>query len=141
MYRRNRRHLRHTHEAMCDSKLEMWPPLRAEPSCPNPSESVVLWKSATPTAGESQEVHPKAPVKHQEPASLSPRVVTTQSGQVIKPLVCFVDCQSLTVYGRKSMDRTSHKLCTVKSKRTGLVTSLVYFIYFIFSLHRTVTQR
>lgn len=93
----NRRLLRHTREAMCDSKLEMWPPLRAEPSCPNPSDRVVLWKSATPSAGESQEVHPKAPVqkslvKQQEPASLSPWVVTTQSGRVIKPLVCFVDC-------------------------------------------------
>ena len=67
----------------------MMPPLRAEPSCPNPSDSLVPSKSATPSAGESQEVHPKAPVqkspvKHQEPASLSPRVVTTRRRRVVK---------------------------------------------------------
>ena len=74
----------------------LMPPLRAEPGRPNHSNNEVPRKSATPSAGESQEVHPKvpvqkSPVKHQEPASLSPRVVTTRRGRVVKPPARFAD--------------------------------------------------
>ena len=62
-----------------------------------PPDSAVSNNSATTSEGESQEVHPKAPVqkslvKHQEPVSLSPRVVTTRSGRVVKLPVRFADC-------------------------------------------------
>ena len=108
-YRRNRRHLRRTQEAMCNSEVEVLLPPRtlANPATPSACEKQLSVQPATSnvtvsngiqqsTAPVRQADNPQVeqPVSSAQSKPASPPVMTTRSGRVVRPPIRYMNSQS-----------------------------------------------
>ena len=108
-YRRNRRHLRRTQEAMCNSEVEVLLPPRtlANPATPSAREQQLSVQPATSNVTVSNGIQQStAPVRQadkpqvEQPVSsaqskpASPPVMTTRSGRVVRPPIRYMNSQS-----------------------------------------------
>ena len=107
-YRRNRRHLRRTQEAMCNSEVEVLLPPRTldNPATPSAREKQLSVQPATSNITVSKGIQQsRAPVRQadkpqvEQPVSsaqskpASPPVMTTRSGRVVRPPICYMNSQ------------------------------------------------